>query len=269
MKLSNLFFLVIILSSIVVAQNNLEDVVYLKNGDIIRGTIVENVPGDYIKILVGNSSTITVEYSTILKFTKEKSDLSNTQNYENKNITENDISFMFGGRVGYFSPSEEAVSEIYGGGVSFGLELIMIRDSRFGGIFAIDYFGKSGEPILLDPNNIISDASAEYSVLPITLTGIYKIETSSNVSPYIGLGGGVYFYSEEIKLTAIDGSTANNSTSENVFGFQAEIGTIIETSKSTSSQIGLKYSSASIDGSGAGGSEVDLGGIFIFVGILF
>ncbi len=269
MRFQNIFCFFIMLTAFLLAQNNLEDVVYLKNGDIIRGTIIENVPSEYVKIMVGNTSTVTIQYSQIIKFTREEPITKKSSTQTISESKDEGVMFKFGGRVGYFSPSEEAISEIYGGGISFGIELIIFRNYQFGGILAIDYFSKSGEPILFDPNNIISDASAEYSLLPISLTAIYKITTNSKISPYLGLGGGVYFYNEEIKLTAIDGTTASNSVSENVFGFQAEIGTIIEASNTTSTQIGLKYSSASIDANGAGGSEVNVGGIFLFVGILF
>jgi hypothetical protein len=48
------------------------DVVYLKNGDIIKGLIIENVPGDYIRIELSGGSILTYKYVAIQKFTKEK-----------------------------------------------------------------------------------------------------------------------------------------------------------------------------------------------------
>ena len=52
------------------------DVLYLKNGDIIRGVIVEGAslasPSAYVKIETGNGSVITILYADILKFTREK-----------------------------------------------------------------------------------------------------------------------------------------------------------------------------------------------------
>lgn len=48
------------------------DAVYLKNGDIIKGVIIENVPNDYVKIELQGGSIFTVKYSDILKMTKEK-----------------------------------------------------------------------------------------------------------------------------------------------------------------------------------------------------
>jgi hypothetical protein len=48
------------------------DVIHLKNGDILKGTIIENVPNDYVRIELQGGSVFTVKYVDILKFTKEK-----------------------------------------------------------------------------------------------------------------------------------------------------------------------------------------------------
>ena len=47
------------------------DVVQLKNGDIIKGIITENVFNDYIRIELAGGSIITFQYSEILNITKE------------------------------------------------------------------------------------------------------------------------------------------------------------------------------------------------------
>jgi hypothetical protein len=47
------------------------DVVYLKSGDVRKGTIIENVPNDYIKVETNDGSVFTVKYSDILKIAKE------------------------------------------------------------------------------------------------------------------------------------------------------------------------------------------------------
>jgi hypothetical protein len=67
--------LFLLLAGVALAQEYL-DVIYLKNGDIIRGVIVEGanltLPGAYVKIETGNGSVITILYADILKFTREK-----------------------------------------------------------------------------------------------------------------------------------------------------------------------------------------------------
>jgi hypothetical protein len=48
------------------------DVVYLKNGDVLRGVIVEQIPFESIKMELPGGSTITIKYSDIARMTKEK-----------------------------------------------------------------------------------------------------------------------------------------------------------------------------------------------------
>jgi hypothetical protein len=48
------------------------DVVYLKNGDVRKGVIIENVPNDYIKIETADGSVFTIKYADIEKMTKEE-----------------------------------------------------------------------------------------------------------------------------------------------------------------------------------------------------
>lgn len=47
------------------------DVIYLKNGDIRKGVIIENVPNDYIKIETSDGSIFTIKYIDIEKIGKE------------------------------------------------------------------------------------------------------------------------------------------------------------------------------------------------------
>jgi hypothetical protein len=47
------------------------DVIYLKNGDVRKGSIIENVPNDYVKIETSDGSIFTVKYTDIKKMTKE------------------------------------------------------------------------------------------------------------------------------------------------------------------------------------------------------
>ena len=48
------------------------DVITSKNGDVLKGEIVENVPNNYVKIELPGGSMLTVKYSDIEKFSREK-----------------------------------------------------------------------------------------------------------------------------------------------------------------------------------------------------
>jgi hypothetical protein len=55
------------------------DVVYLKNGDIRKGKIIENVPNDYLRIQIFDGSVFTLQYSDIQKMSKEEKTSEITQ----------------------------------------------------------------------------------------------------------------------------------------------------------------------------------------------
>ena len=53
------------------AQNDLQDVVYLKNGGITRGTLIELVPDQHIKIQTVDGNVFVYQMSEIEKYVKE------------------------------------------------------------------------------------------------------------------------------------------------------------------------------------------------------
>ena len=54
------------------AQDERVDVVYLKDGSVIRGTIIEQIPGQSLKIETRDGSVFALEFSRIMKITKEE-----------------------------------------------------------------------------------------------------------------------------------------------------------------------------------------------------
>ena len=60
----------LLMTSTAVAQET-QDVVYLKNGSIIRGVVIEQVPGKSIKIRTGDGSVFVYNMDDIARITKE------------------------------------------------------------------------------------------------------------------------------------------------------------------------------------------------------
>ena len=54
------------------AQQNMRDVVHLKNGSVIKGMIVEQVPGESIKIQTADGSVFFYRMEEIERITKEQ-----------------------------------------------------------------------------------------------------------------------------------------------------------------------------------------------------
>lgn len=68
------FFLILIftlISNLTFGQNNQEDVVYLKNGEVVRGKIVQNVPSQSLRIQTKDKKVIELKHADIEKMTRE------------------------------------------------------------------------------------------------------------------------------------------------------------------------------------------------------
>ena len=68
---SFVLLLLVLFSSLVYAQRDYQDVVYLKNGSIIRGVIIEQVPNKSIKIETRDRNVFVFQMDEIEKITKE------------------------------------------------------------------------------------------------------------------------------------------------------------------------------------------------------
>ncbi|MCX7552124.1 hypothetical protein [Xanthomarina sp. F2636L] len=66
------FYLIIFLTSIYSYSQNMRDVVYLKNGSIIKGTITEMNPSESLKIKTADGSLFVYSMNEILKTEKEE-----------------------------------------------------------------------------------------------------------------------------------------------------------------------------------------------------
>ena len=96
------------------------EVVYLKNGSIIKGTVIEQVPGVSIKIQTGDGSVFAYNMSEVEKITKEQA-----QTYENN----------YGGyshSSSYSSKSKSSKSKHAGNGIQPGARWFVDLIGAFG-----------------------------------------------------------------------------------------------------------------------------------------
>ena len=70
------FLLVFMTTAVAFAQSNYHDVVYLKNGSIIRGVIIEQIPNESLKIETADGSLFVFKIDEVEKMTKERIDAS-------------------------------------------------------------------------------------------------------------------------------------------------------------------------------------------------
>ena len=182
--------------------------------------------------------------------------------HANSEEPQNAYDFNFGAKLGYMIPLGEAMRDIYGGGLVFGVDAIVWHHTGIGGGLSIERFGASGYPYTygnVDPD----DADCSISIVPISLSGMYRIkQTSIPFEPYFGLGGGLYFVSEKLEVT-YGGNTSSASGSDAAIGFHGLAGL-----KYRFMIVELKYTTASIKSDAAHGSA-NIGGINILAGVRF
>src|ERR1035437_5308408 len=89
-----LFMLITAISFSVSAQNgNMEDVVYLKNGSIIHGIIIEQIPNESLKVQTKDGNVFVYKMTEVDKMTKEQ--ITNTRgNTGNLNYSGNQYPYI-------------------------------------------------------------------------------------------------------------------------------------------------------------------------------
>src|SRR3990170_9138015 len=71
------------------AQTGMQDVIYLKNGSVIKGSITEHIIGSQVKIMTYGGSIFSFQYSEIEKMVKEE--IPYNMPDENKTMTKGPI----------------------------------------------------------------------------------------------------------------------------------------------------------------------------------
>lgn len=80
MKTLNLFILFLLLfNSNILGQRNLQDIVYLKNGSVIHGIIIEQVPNQTIKVQTKDGNIFVFKVDEIEKIIKEAPKVNNDE----------------------------------------------------------------------------------------------------------------------------------------------------------------------------------------------
>lgn len=153
--------------------HNRQDVVYLKNGSIIRGIIIEQVPNQSIKIETADGNTFVYQIDEIAKMTKEMSRRTGTDSYRNSSFYETEPGYSGSVNLGYaFEVGDYGVER---------LKLHVVNGYRFNPYFYLGF----GTGL-----NYYSDADA--AVLPLFVN--FKVDfLRSRVLPYFSLDAGYSF----------------------------------------------------------------------------
>jgi len=108
--------------------------------------------------------------------------------------------FDFGPKLGFSAPSGEFVSEVYGGGFSFGGDMYGWTESGFGGGASVEYFRKNARPLLPDMPLPTAAASAEIQVFSVSVPLMYRVDRG-RWFPYAGGGPGFTYWKQQLVPT--------------------------------------------------------------------
>ena len=178
------------------------DVVYCKNGDVVKGVIVENVPNDYVIVQAGESR-ITLSYDQIAKFTREEPIISpDNQVYLYRVGAPTPHRYYVKIAAGYFTPNSD-LSDVYDPfvvpQVGFGYKWNKNISSELA--FEVYTQNKKIPDFDIYPFSF-RDIESNFVIIPITATAFYNFKKtdSAKVYPYAGIGTGYYILQEYLSL---------------------------------------------------------------------
>lgn len=95
--------LLVFVSSLALAQSQYTEIIYLKNGSVIRGIIIESIPNKSVKIQTKDGNIFFYNIDEIDKITKEISDDSFSDKNDSKVVSQTQSGSLFIGGEIYFS----------------------------------------------------------------------------------------------------------------------------------------------------------------------
>lgn len=173
---------------------NMKDVVYLKNGGVIKGTIMEQVPGQSLKIQTSDGSVFVYNMSEVEKIGKEQASTQNT-NYNSSHYTTNyknpttawALSFLIpGGGQFYNGQSGKGVAFLGGYVVSFSVFWFVSWPIGLGGMLVTSIWSQIDAPMTANQLNRMNQLSFALSDKVSLGVGPSVINMSD-----CGMGGGL------------------------------------------------------------------------------
>ena len=177
------FILFTLIATVAFAQNNnYQDVVYLKNGSIIRGLIIEQIPNKSIKIQTGDNNVFVYEMSEVEKMAKEIDQSNNMRIRRNKQQGE-----IFNLETGYKGIVELGYQIGVGTFKSDRIKLNIINGYQVNQFFSLGL--GTGLRYHYDADDTV--------LVPVFADFRGNLPLESKVSPYLSLGIGYSFDATE------------------------------------------------------------------------
>jgi len=202
----------VVLFPLLVSGQELEDVVYLKNGSVIRGVIVEQIPNISIKIKTKDGNIFVLKIEEIMKITKEE--IHQEVMPGSDALIEEDVkkrggkfflepSFAIG-----FPASPQSFSDGFDNSVSFGGGMGKVQNDHVTLQIPVILYRSFG---LKDQFGIGS-----LSIFSVAGNVLINLMPKEKMVPYARIGSGYY----HLKVEDADGDTVT----ENKLGFLGGFG---------------------------------------------
>ncbi|HYH15800.1 MAG TPA: hypothetical protein VD794_11295 [Flavisolibacter sp.] len=181
---TNLCVLLLFIVSLTVNAQTFTDVVHLKNGTIVRGIIIEQVPGKTIKVQTADALKIEINYSDIEKITKETS------------ITTSEASISIGSSTTTVTQQKELKKYFFTTGAGFiagdviGYAGRISAGLRLGNHFDLQAFYQLSEADKALTGDARKERYSRFSLQHFGIKASYTITTSTAVQPYFSIGSG-------------------------------------------------------------------------------
>ena len=140
------------------AQQDMQDVVYLKNGSVIRGTTIEQVPNEYIKIETSDLNVFVYKTNEIEKITKEPSKILKNNAYGNMNSKNNQLydkkfyfGFSLGANLGMWTNASLFMSDLNNELLATGIHVSLEKHPLFGINLGLSFGYKINKWLHLQP----------------------------------------------------------------------------------------------------------------------
>lgn len=227
MKTLLTFVFTLMLVPSIFCQVNYEDVIYLKNGGIIRGTIIEQIPNKSIKIEIIGRNILAYNFDEIEKIVKEAQNANNKRSANNNNSeekvkSEHNTSLVFETGMN-ISKAKISLNNINNATVknTIGFNAAFLGDVELSKNFSIG----SGVRITTNGNRLITrgtQSGLEYNFetkivtyylnFPILFKGyanINNVRLTGLIGPYFGIG------LTGVRTNSLNYTTANISPNYN------------------------------------------------------
>lgn len=197
-------------------QTTMEDIIYLKNGSIIRGIIIEQIPNQSIKIQTRDKKVFVFKYEEIEKMAKENSNVENNNSgyaFKNSDIKTN-VSSSFKKSSSFFRKGVITIEMAY----QFGSNLAGVGVNQL-----ID----AENDYLIDLGMVETRTNSSGQIISSTPIDEYSYGTDFMVggfrmlyftSPKMSLGFHYYFIDYSQELTVLDQTEFGSLLSIYFFG---------------------------------------------------